>query len=325
MLARQPESHILNLGNMKKTDPSVFWAVRAWLHPIVFLTLATSMQARAWAEDAWDWSKQSVLPSNLDALLATSGPVDTQPRPTQVRLFGMTSPFLGDPVGLDQDDFNPANPGVPLRTPGPSEQDGGPDWINVTIGNDNPFFELRRAGDPGGVGYYRMSSQIQVIDSPDTMCTIGMQAFTPAGLAQAGVGSGPTSVCPSVAICQQIGDGAVIYGYLGENLIADPRAISTQLRQRLTYGVAVHQPLFPELPDRTENIYLFVQALGRVHYDTATVTSSTAPSAVFQVLPGLQWKASENMWWSSGVVVPLTPSSRPGDASHLQITCSFQF
>jgi hypothetical protein len=307
-----------------------FRAPRAWLSPVLLLTLAASWPAFLRAEDTWDWTRQSLLPANLDSILAQSGPVDTTPRPAHIRLFGMTTAFLSDPVGLDQDDFNPANPGVPVRTPGPTEPDNGPDWITLAIGNDNPYFELRMPGDPGGVGFYRLASQVQVLDSSSTTCAIGLQAFTPAGLQQGGASSGPTMVCPNLALCQQIGDGAAIHGFVGENIHVDPRNLGNQVKQGVQCGVAVHQPLFPELPDRTENVYLFVQALGRLSYETAGTTPTTASTgnigqqAVLQVLPGLQWKASDNLWWSSGVVMPVGPA-RPGDTSHLQITCSFQF
>jgi hypothetical protein len=313
---------------MNNNEMLLFRALRAWLSPVLLLTLATSWQASARAGDTWDWNREALLPPHLDSILALSGPVDTTPRPSRIRLFGMTSAFLSDPVGLDQDDFNPANPGVPLRTPGPTEPDSSPDWITLAIGNDNPYFELRMPGDPGGVGFYRLASQVQVFDSPTTTCALGLQAFTPAGMQQAGASSGPTMVCPNLSLSQQIGDGAAIHGFLGEDLHVDPRNVATQMKQRLRCGLAVHQPLFPELPDRTENVYLFVQALGRLRYDTASTmgTPGTTGSqqALLQVLPGPQWKASDNLWWSSGVVMPVGPT-RTGDTSHLQITCSFQF
>ena len=86
------------------------------------------------------------------------------------QLFGITPGFLSDPVGLT----DPNDPSTPA-------DDSGPDWLEVTAGNDNPFFDLRSPGDPGGVGFYKLHTQVQLFDSPHTGCTVAVQAVTPAG------------------------------------------------------------------------------------------------------------------------------------------------
>lgn len=294
--------------------------------PALSVILASGLQTSQAAEP-WDWSQQTSLPPNLNALLAATDNADSSSRPNPIRLFGMTTARPTDPVGLDQDDFNPANPGVPETTPGP-DGDNTADWFTVAIGNDNPYLEFRQRGDPGGTGYYRMATQVQVIDCPTSACCLGFQAYTPAGLQQGGVATGPTTFCPNLAVCQQLDDGVALHAFVGQNLQLDQRLAASQLRQRIQYGVAVQQPLFTDVSDRTDNFYFFVQALGRYRYDASQVSSYApgAPAASLQVLPGLQWKASDNLWWSSGFAVPVGGSTnRFDDSGHLQFTCMFRF
>ena len=47
----------------------------------------------------------------------------------------------------------------------PPSADSGPDWLSVAMGNDNPYFEFRQPGDPGGIGFYKWYSQVQVFDT----------------------------------------------------------------------------------------------------------------------------------------------------------------
>ena len=280
---------------------------------------------RARAADIWDWNQQPALPPYLSALVASADPVNTSPRPSRVRFFGMASALPTDPLGIDQDDFDPANPGVPLSTPGPDTEDTC-DWFTVAIGNDNPNLEFRQHGDPGGVGFYRMATQLQVVDAPSSACSVGFQAFTPAGLAQGGLAYGPTTFCPNLALCQELIDGLAIHGFVGENIQLDQQ-LAGQFHQRIQYGLALHQPLFPETPDQPENVYVFVQALGRYRFDASPVSSGYygAPAANLEILPGLHWKAGDNMWWSGGVAVPVGAVGRIEDGSHLQISCMFRF
>ena len=127
------------------------------------------------AEDFIDWGREPILPSNLS--------FDPDPgansRPNRIRLFRITPGFLSDPVGLsDVDDPLSSAASDPNPTP---TADATTDWLTVTMGNDNPFFDLRRPGDPGGVGYYKVHGQVQLLDSPNTGCTVALQAVTPAG------------------------------------------------------------------------------------------------------------------------------------------------
>src|SRR5215475_6546257 len=62
----------------------------------------------------------------------------------RVRLFGMPTGFLRDPFGLDSDD--PAPPGDATAPRGSSEEDLN--GFLVSMGNYNPYFDMRRPDDP---------------------------------------------------------------------------------------------------------------------------------------------------------------------------------
>src|SRR5207302_1631633 len=83
---------------------------------------------------------------------APTGTTFSRPRPHRIRLFRIEPGFLSDPVGLEPDDPNEVPP------------DDGPDWLQLAAGNDNPFFDFRRPGDPGGIGYFKVHGQVQLLD-----------------------------------------------------------------------------------------------------------------------------------------------------------------
>jgi hypothetical protein len=222
--------------------------------------------------------------------------------------------FLSDPVGLDQDDGT----SDPLTPTDPS-----PDWIGVAMGNDNPFFDIRRPGDPGGVGYYRVHTQVQLFDSPKTGCTFGLQAVTPAGLEADGVADGQTVVSPALALFHSLDDGTSFQGFVGKNVNLSGGQPGDRLRHSWQYGVAVHRPIGTEEVG-FNNIFFFVEALGRYRYDTPATTTISGPPHVLEVLPGLQWKMSDTWWISGGLVLPVNGSTNL-NANSWQITCAIQF
>src|SRR5438093_602931 len=77
----------------------------------------------------------------------------------RIRLFRIQPGFVRDLPWLE-DDRPPSDP----RLPSP-ESDDGPDWISFAAGNDNPYFDFRQRGDPGGVGFARVSSQVQLLET----------------------------------------------------------------------------------------------------------------------------------------------------------------
>ena len=74
--------------------------------------------------------------------------------------------------------------------------------MSVAAGNDNPYFDFRQRNDPGGIGYTRVSTQMQLFDTTRTACSVGLQAVTPAGLQCDGVADkmGTTVVSPAVSL-----------------------------------------------------------------------------------------------------------------------------
>jgi hypothetical protein len=278
-----------------------------WIAPVFSLLFLPPAVGRA--EEAIDWGRDSGPPWNLDSEAASANTT----RPNRIRLFRITPGFLADPVGLaDSDDAQSDDPNaLPV--------DAGADWLNVSMGPDNPFFDLRRPGDPGGVGYYKIHTQVQLFDSPNTGCTVSCQAVKPAGRDNDGLEDGPTVVSPAVSLFHALGDGTAIQGFVGKNVNLNGNW-SGQLNQAVQYGMAVQRPLLPPDPSGSGNLFVFVEALGRYHYD-ATVGSGTG--SAMEVLPGLQWQMSSNWWMSGGVVLPM--NTAPTSVNQWQITCSFQF
>lgn len=320
-------------GLMTTTLSPGFWrrfcCGKALLLPLLVLVArAPATSADELFPPKADFNRALLLPPGLKLelppLLAT--PID---RSARIRLFRIIPGFLNDPVGLDLED-NPLTDPKGINSPWPSwwnspssrsEGDGSMDRMTIALGNDNPFFELRRAGDPGGVGYYRVATQLQLLDSRRTACSLGLQAYVPAGIDSWGVQEGPQVLCPAISVYHDLGDGTAIQGFVSKNVQFDnPRQIGgSQLRQRIEYGVAVQRPLMPPGPNRTSNVFMFVETLGRYRYTPLT----GAPLSVWEVLPGMQWRLSETLWLSGGVVIPVSATAI--DPGYWQFTCSFQF
>src|SRR5207237_911039 len=148
-------------------------------------------------------------------------------RPDRIRLFRISPGFLSDPVGLSDPDELPA------------ADDSGPDWLQMSMGPDNPFFDLRRPGDPGGVGYYKVHTQVRLLESTHTGCAVALQAVTPAGREFDGLEDGPTVVSPSVALFHAMDDGTAIQGFVGKHVNLNSNWTGQQLHQSVQYGMAV--------------------------------------------------------------------------------------
>lgn len=274
-----------------------------WIAPGVLLFLLASAPARA--EQIIDWGSDPILPSELFAE-AAGPPAGAAARPDRIRLFRIDPGFLSDPVGL----ADPDDPGAP---------DDAPDWLQVSMGADNPFFDLRRPGDPGGVGYYRVHTQVQLLDSGATGCAVGLQAVTPAGEDNAGLEDGPTVVSPSLSLFHTLDDGTAIQGFVGKHVHLDSN-LGGRLNQSVQYGMAVQRPLLAAGPDGLGNVYVFMEALGRYRYESQVGAAS--PNAM-ELLPGLHWRMAQNWWMSGAVVLPV--NTTPTTVNQWQITCRFQF
>ena len=285
---------------------------RAGLGIALALALPALAAAPLRAEDFVDWKRGGVL-TGLDLSSLSAPAASPAAQANRLRLFRLMPGFLSDPVGLEADDPTP-----PASPPGRADDDLN--WLQVSMGNDNPFFDFRRPGDPGGVGFYKVHTQVQLLDSPSTCFALGLQAVTPAGLQNGGVDDGPTVVVPALSLFHSLDDGTAFHGFVGKNVNCDRPLGGSSIHRSFQYGVAVQRPVAPAGPEGLNNLYLFVEALGRYRYDAS---AAAGPAALWEVLPGLQWKVNPNWWISGGVSLPVNAGTP--DARLWQITCSFQF
>jgi hypothetical protein len=223
-----------------------------------------------------------------------------------------------DPVGLDND--NDPAVGDTDGSGSLSEKDAAGDGrVKVAVGADNPFFDFRRPGDPGGVGFYRLHSQVLLFDTQRTGLSMGLRAVTPAGLEADGVADGPTVLSPHFAWFHQVGNGTAIQGFVGKDVRANSHW-SDSLDRQINYGLALQSPIPGTESTPGRSVHLFLEALGRYRIDG---DPSLRASLNWEVLPGVHWQIGENWWMSGGILMPLG-AARP-DARLWQITCSWQF
>lgn len=235
--------------------------------------------------------RQDALSSLGRELWAFPGlPIDPTPRSRAARisLFRMPTGFVNDPIGIvNSTDEDPAADNGP---------DDGDRSLQVSFGMHNPFFDLQRSGDPGGVGYYRLYGQYQLFDTGSTAICLGLQALTPAGLDADGVSQGPTILCPHVAWFQELGDGAALQGFVAKNFRANADTIG-QFNSGIHYGMAVHYPVLGLCDESNRGLFFFVEGLGRYRYDSSL---GPRPAATWEVVPGLHWRARDDFWISVG-------------------------
>ena len=232
----------------------------------------------------------------LPAILLKDLPSGETRATPRVALPGMPAGFLVTPLGLEDDDFGKSKLDEDDPLPG----------ILMQVGNDNPYFDRRWPGQPGGPGYYRVHSQMQMFDLGSTSMCLGLDAWTPAGLQWGGLGNGPTLVKPAFAWFHDLGEGAALQGYVGQNIQANSRW-SDSLSDNLEYGMAVQCPC-PGLCSPGQGVYFFFQALGRYHEGNNSDRSTT-----WQMIPGIHWRLTDSFWMSLG-------AARRG-----LLTCSWQF
>jgi hypothetical protein len=311
------------------TTSSLFFSARIGTAPLAVFCLGLLTTGAAGAElleenssfGLWD------LGSTTGYISAPPAPMPVNRAP-RIRLFRIAPGFLSDPIGLQDDESDlPGVPSMPGFNPaGQSQPDNGPEWVQFGMGYDNPFLDLRRPGDPGGVGYYRVNTQVQLFDSPTTACTVGVQAVTPAGAQFAGMPDGPTVLCPAFSVFHAVSGSTSIQGFVAKNVPVSgaERANcgadhSNFLQRDLQYGMAVQRPIVADGPEGLRNVFLSVGALGQLHPQG----DSFKPLPTCDVLPGLQWHVNDNWWVSSGVLLPVGSTSTA--PSQWQLTCFFQF
>jgi hypothetical protein len=250
------------------------------------------------------------------AVVVPLDPAPPKPNPNRIRLFRMQPGFLYGPPGLDLDDFTAA------AAVGP-QPDDNLEWLQLAVGGDNPFFDARRPGDPGGVGYLKVHSQVQLIDSRTTACSINLQAVTPAGRDQDGLADGPTVLTPGIAVYQELlDDGTALQGFVGKQVPFGQGPFLPRggpLQRGLQYGLAVQRPLWAGGTDGSDSCFFFLGALGRVRFDDAA-----GPTPAWDVMPGLHYRVSPTAWLAGSLILPVNNIGKP-DGTGWQFTLSWQF
>jgi hypothetical protein len=239
---------------------------------------------------------------NLGSLTAAPATTNPPSRPYRVWMFGNLPGFIGD----SSDDG---------ATPDATD---GPDWLQVNASSHNPYLDVRRAGDPGGIGYFRVTSQMQLFESRSSGFAVGLRAVTPAGRESDGVDTGQTIVSPSLSFFHTLDDGTGIQGFVGQNVRID--SLPSGPIRGVQGSVSVQRPLVMDV-DGSSGVYFFVQTSCRFRYSTTTTTD--ASPSVLEVLPGLHWRIYENCGLSGGVILPV--NGERTDRSMWQVTCWVQW
>jgi hypothetical protein len=257
------------------------------------VTLAHAQAARG-QQPAADWHKTALSPDLATALYGGVNPADSTlgVRGARIPMYRMLPGFLSDP-GLAPDESG-------------DEPDSWSRSFVVNVGDDNPFFDPRGPGDPGGVGFLRIYSQMQLLDNGCTSVCLGLRAWAPAGVENGGVTEGPTMLAPGLGVFQDLGNNAGLHGFIGQQFRADFRGARHSATE---CGMALHCPVPGLVEPDTCGVYLFVQALGRYGYNSPY----DGKDLDWEFVPGIHWRLSDSFWLSVG-------ASRRG-----MLTWSWQF
>jgi hypothetical protein len=212
-----------------------------------------------------------------------------------IRIFRMLPGFISDPLSLCGNDDDPS-------VDGPASG-SGPRGVTVSFGSDNPYLEPRSAGDPGGLGFLRFYSQVQVVDLGSTSVCFGMQAWTPAGIENGGVSQGPTVLSPGLAFYQDLGLGMGLHGF------ADLSYRTLKQTGQSHVGLAVQCPLHNWERPEDQEFFLFVQGLGY----TGPITGTYDRDLNWQLCPGVCWRVNDSFSMSVGA------------AKQGMLTCSWRY
>ncbi|OAI51796.1 hypothetical protein AYO44_04830 [Planctomycetaceae bacterium SCGC AG-212-F19] len=261
------------------------------------------------------------LPAEATALLQAAirdsecGPISDLPGHRQfprLRFFGTPCGCASQIFASSQDedipvpDANDANDPIFAR-------------LDVWVGNDNPYFDLRRPGMLGGVGYYRVNADYWLLDEPRSSFVIHCRAVTPAGLAAGGIEHGPTIVRPGLTWSQVLGPTITAQAFVETKMVGGTKPVAGP-EEAFRYGFAVQHALLDDFTLDSGEVYLFVQALGR---NAAVGPPGTPGASRWDVVPGVRWEPDETFWLSGGVMF----GSGRGRTEALlwQITCACRF
>jgi hypothetical protein len=244
-------------------------------------------------------------------------------RDQRIRLPRFQPGFLADPVNVfpDTTTTDPTQPA-----------DDSADWLNLAMGNDNPFTDFRRPGSAGGLGYYRMMGQVQLLDSGSTGFALNLNAVTPAGRQMDGVEYGVTVFTPSLAVYQELMTGTALHGFVGTNLSVNglPTAFTSPgqvVSSPVEYGIALQHPLLLPETDVDGGLYFYVGAIGRVT-DPRDLPPLAARQPTLEVLPGLHWQLDSKTWLTGALIVPVSRGTTTPTQTNQplwQLTCQFRF
>ncbi|MBY0228076.1 MAG: hypothetical protein K2W96_02230 [Gemmataceae bacterium] len=258
---------------------------------LLVAALACAPPARSADPDAPPLVPLSLIAVTVEAPNPSAG--------AKVRPFRLQPGFLAETPWLS-----------PEETPDPN-----PDGMTLGFGNDNPHLDFRRRGEPGGVGYSRLASQVALFDAAGLSCTLYLGAVTPAGADQNGLpdSKGPTVLMPALSLHHSLDEGMGVQMSVGGNWsLLTPSAQAA--RREWQYGVSLYRSLGTEPGDPFRNIYLSVEA-------TAQGRDPRATNA-WELLPGLTWKPAPNWTLSGAVAVPVRAEA---GAQQWRITCTLQF
>jgi len=218
--------------------------------------------------------------------------LDAPPTPTRtarLQLFRMPSGFFAVPLTLVPEDDPPTEDPF-------AKTDDDLGFVQVVYGNYVPYLDMPKRGDPGGFGYYNIHSQVQVFDLGPTNVCFAVRALAPMGLQCGGV-NGRTYLAPALACFHDLGDGAAVHAFIGQELCANAR-FRDQLQTSLRCGVAVQHPLPFTSFNADQGLYVFVQALGQYRTDSSR---TDVRSTTWDVIPGVQFRLNNACWMSMGL------------------------
>ena len=278
-----------------------------WLGPLLLLGVSPAAPAQftVGATPSLDLGRDPIVPPQL--VVTPTPSTSSANLPNRIRLFRIQPGFLSDPPGLDLDD------------PRSAEPDDGFDFLTLAVGNDNPFFDFRQPGDPGGVGFTRVNTQLQLFDTKRTALSLGLQAVTPAGPQFDGLPDrmGPTVLTPALSVFHAVDDALAVQAFVGKHMLLQNSSTQT-VRRDFHYGLALQRPLSRNDDDLLRNCYVSVGAMGVYRF------AGEARTPVWEVLPGLHYRMADNWWISTGMNVPFG-TARSEMGQHWQVTCSLQF
>jgi hypothetical protein len=282
-------------------------------HSALSLALLVCLLGRA-SSSAQDVAGDATLSADSLWQLPAAGAAQgaSANRSPRVRLFRIAPAFQAEPLGLYEAE---ELPGVTPRSEVEQAPDEGPDWLQIWMGSDNPYLDFRQPGDPGGLGFYRIYTQMQLFETASSGCALNMQAVTPAGIQYWGLPNGVTVFTPTLSFYHAVNPGMTLQGFVGKNLPVSDAGLAPCLQRRVECGVGVQQAL------NRDGLYLSLEGLAQTPADHRALEMPPA----LQVLPGMQWQVDEGWWLSSGVLMPTGISPLHHPPGRWQMTCLFQF